>query len=56
MPKTLFEVDEVDFTKSMNEQDLPAHNRWHSDIPAVASVNPGDVLWIECKNWTDGQI
>ena len=26
------------------------------DIPAVASVNPGDVFRIECKDWTDGQI
>lgn len=32
------------------------HNRWHPDIPAVVSVNPGDVFRIECKNWTDGQI
>jgi formamidase len=53
MPKTLFEVD---LTKPMNEQDLPGHNRWHPDIPAVASVNPGDVFRIECKDWTDGQI
>jgi formamidase len=53
MPKTLFEVD---LTKPMNEQDMPGHNRWHPDIPAVASVNPGDVFRIECKDWTDGQI
>ena len=32
------------------------HNRWHPDIPAVVSVNPGDVFRIECKDWTDGQI
>jgi formamidase len=53
MPKTLFEVD---LTKPMNEQEMPGHNRWHPDIPAVASVNPGDVFRIECKDWTDGQI
>ena len=53
MPKTLFQVD---LTKPMSEQELPGHNRWHPDIPAVASVNPGDVFRIECKDWTDGQI
>ena len=53
MPKTLFQVD---LTKPMSEQELPGHNRWHPDIPAVISVNPGDVFRIECKDWTDGQI
>lgn len=53
MPKTLFKVD---LTKPMSEQELPGHNRWHPDIPAVVSVNPGDVFRIECKDWTDGQI
>lgn len=53
MPKTLFKVD---LTKPMYEQELPGHNRWHPDIPAVVSVNPGEVFRIECKDWTDGQI
>ncbi|MEM8715265.1 MAG: formamidase, partial [Cyanobacteria bacterium P01_G01_bin.4] len=53
MPETLFKVD---LTKPMSEQELPGHNRWHPDIPAVVSVNPGDVFRIECKDWTDGQI
>ncbi|HXG31443.1 MAG TPA: formamidase [Thermodesulfobacteriota bacterium] len=53
MPKVLFSVD---LTKSMDEQDVPGHNRWHPDIPAVVSVNPGEVFRIECKDWTDGQI
>jgi formamidase len=53
MPQTLFKVD---LTKPMTEQELPGHNRWHPDIPAVVSVNPGDVFRIECKDWTDGQI
>jgi formamidase len=53
MPKTLFQVD---LTKPMDQQELPGHNRWHPDIPAVVSVNPGDVFRIECKDWTDGQI
>ena len=53
MPKTLFNVD---LTKSMDQQEMPGHNRWHPDIPAVASVNPGETFRIECKDWTDGQI
>ncbi|MEQ9549442.1 MAG: acetamidase/formamidase family protein [Coleofasciculus sp. G3-WIS-01] len=53
MPDVLFKVD---LTKPMSEQDLVGHNRWHPDIPAVVSVNPGDVFRIECKDWTDGQI
>jgi formamidase len=53
MPQTLFKVD---LTKSMSEQEIVGHNRWHPDIPAVVSVNLGDVFRIECKDWTDGQI
>jgi len=40
----------------MDQQELPGHNRWHPDIPAAVSVNPGEVFRIECKDWTDGQI
>ncbi|MES1165137.1 MAG: formamidase [Verrucomicrobiota bacterium] len=53
MPKTLFKID---LTKPMSKQEIPGHNRWHPDIPAVISVKPGDVFRIECKDWTDGQI
>lgn len=53
VPKTLFKVD---LTKPMQEQEVVGHNRWHPDIPAVVSVNPGEVFRIECKDWTDGQI
>jgi acetamidase/formamidase len=53
MPQTLFKID---LTKPMYEQELVGHNRWHPDIPAVVTVNPGDVFRIECKDWTDGQI
>jgi formamidase len=53
MPEVLFKVD---LNKPMYEQEVPGHNRWHPDIPAVVSVNPGDVFRIECKDWTDGQI
>jgi rRNA maturation endonuclease Nob1 len=53
MPKTIFHVD---LQKPWAQQDIPGHNRWHPDIPAVVSVNPGDTFRVECKDWTDGQI
>jgi formamidase len=53
VPETLFKVD---LTKPMRDQEMPGHNRWHPDIPPVASVKPGSVFRIECKDWTDGQI
>ena len=53
MLETLFKID---LTKPMEKQDVPGHNRWHPDIPAVVSVKPGDIFRIECKDWTDGQI
>lgn len=53
MPDVLFHVD---LTKPMDEQDIPGHNRWHPDIPAAVSINPGSIFRIECKDWTDGQI
>lgn len=53
MPEVIFSVDP---TKSMRDQDVPGHNRWHPDIPVVATVKPGDEVRIECCEWTDGQI
>lgn len=53
MPETLFKVN---LDKPMTEQEVLGHNRWHPDIPAVTSVNPGSVFRMECKDWTDGQI
>ena len=32
------------------------HNRWHPDIPMVATVNSGDEFRVECVDWTGGQI
>ncbi|SIS56886.1 formamidase [Alicyclobacillus vulcanalis] len=53
MSNVLFRVD---LTKPMDQQDVPGHNRWHPDIPAVVKVRPGEVFRIEMKDWTDGQI
>jgi formamidase len=32
------------------------HNRWHPDIPPVASVEEGEIFRVECVDWTGGQI
>ncbi len=53
MPKTLIKVD---INKSAEKQDMLPHNRWHPDIPFVASVKPGEDFRIECLDWTGGQI
>ncbi|WP_203363753.1 formamidase [Bacillus sp. REN10] len=53
MPKTMFRLD---LSKPMEEQAHPGHNRWHPDIPAAFSVEPGTAFRMDCKDWTDGQI
>ncbi|MDV6012426.1 formamidase [Haloechinothrix sp. LS1_15] len=53
MPDVVFSVDQ---SKSMTEQDVPGHNRWHPDIPAAVEVRPGQEFRVECREWTDGQI
>jgi formamidase len=53
MPEVAFAVDQ---SKSMTEQAVPGHNRWHPDVPAVASVKPGSDFRVECREWTDAQI
>jgi formamidase len=46
----------VDLSVSRHEQSVPGHNRWHPEIPAVATVDPGEVFRLECLDWLDGQI
>jgi formamidase len=53
MPKVVFSVDQ---SRSMRDQDVPGHNRWHPDVPAVVTVRPGDEFRVECRDWTDAQI
>jgi formamidase len=53
MPNPLIPID---LTKAPAEQAVPLHNRWHPDIPPVASVKPGAVFRVECMDWTGGQI
>jgi formamidase len=51
--ETLFKVD---VNKPMQDQEVPGHNRWHPDIPAAASTDPGTDFRIECLDWTNLQI
>ncbi|GAM85737.1 hypothetical protein ANO11243_037450 [Dothideomycetidae sp. 11243] len=32
------------------------HNRWHPDIPSIGTIKNGEVVKIECVDWTGGQI
>ena len=53
MPK---KVVAVDVKKLPWEQDTPLHNRWHPDIPPVATVEEEEIFRVECVDWTGGQI
>ncbi len=53
MPETIIGVD---LRKPPTDQPVPVHNRWHPEIPPVASVRPGAVFRVECLDWTGGQI
>ena len=48
-------IIKIDLSKSAYENDQ-VHNRWHPDIPMVATVKPGDDFIVECYDWTGGQI
>ena len=52
MTETLIKVD---LTTSPYDNDQ-IHNRWHPDLPMVATVKPGDDFIIECYDWTGGFI
>jgi len=45
----------IDLSQSPYENDM-IHNRWHPDIPMVASVKPGADFVVECYDWTGGFI
>ena len=53
MPEVVYSVDQ---SKSMRDQAVPGHNRWHPDNPAAASVAPGSEFRVECREWTDAQL
>jgi formamidase len=53
MPEVVFSVDQA---KSMRDQAVPGHNRWHPDVPVAVMVRPGSNIRVECREWTDAQI
>jgi formamidase len=53
MPEVVFSIDQ---SKSMRDQAVPGHNRWHPDIPVAAMVRPDTEFRVECREWTDAQI
>jgi len=46
----------IDLNKSPREQKTPLHNRWHPEIPAVATVAQNETFRLECFDWTGGQV
>jgi formamidase len=45
----------IDLNASPYENDM-IHNRWHPDIPMVATVKPGEDFIVETYDWTGGYI
>lgn len=46
----------VDLKSNPWQQKLPLHNRWHPQIPAVATVKTGEVFRVEMVDATSGAI
>jgi len=53
VPKVIFSLDS---SKKFEDQEKLGHNRWHPEIPPVASVKPGDCFRVHCREWFDGAI
>lgn len=53
MPRTLIKVD---LNQPPENQPQPLHNRWHPDIPAIASVLPGEIFRVECLDCLGGAV
>jgi len=53
MPEVLFSLDQ---SRSFYDQPVPPHNRWHPDVPPVATVRPGSEFRRECREWFDGTV
>jgi formamidase len=51
MPEVLFRLDP---TRKFTDQEKVGHNRWHPDIPPVATVRPGQSFRVHCREWFDG--
>ncbi|MFK3979162.1 formamidase [Micromonospora sp. NPDC050397] len=53
MPEVIFPLDSA---KRFADQEKVGHNRWHPDIPPVATVRPGQTFRVYCREWFDGAI
>ena len=53
MPDVLFPLDS---SKKFEDQEKIGHNRWHPEIPPVATVKPGHEFRVDCREWFDGAI
>ena len=53
MPELLFPLDS---SKKFEDQEKVGHNRWHPEIPPVATVKPGGSFRVHCREWFDGAI
>ncbi len=53
MPDVIFPLDS---TRKFEDQEKVGHNRWHPEIPPVATVKPGDSFRVHCREWFDGAI
>lgn len=53
MPEVLFPLDS---SKPFTDQEKIGHNRWHPDIPPVATIKPGTTFRADCREWFDGAI
>lgn len=46
----------IDRAKTLSQEPAKGHNRWHPDIPPVATIDPGQVIGIETRDALDGQV
>src|SRR5713101_2910437 len=46
----------IDRAKTLREEPTKGHNRWHPDIPPVATIEPGQVIGLETRDALDGQV
>jgi len=53
MPDVIFPLDS---SKKFEDQVKVGHNRWHPEVPPVATVRPGDSFRVHCREWFDGAI
>src|SRR5690606_2457359 len=50
------DVCSSDLDRKFRDQEKVGHNRWHPDIPPVATVRPGQSFRVYCREWFDGEI